>query len=206
MVSSNPASPIPLILASGNPGKLREFSHFFDDLPHSRWHLQLKPADLEVEETGTTFLDNARQKARTVALALRQWAIADDSGLAVDALAGAPGVYSARYADTDTARIARVLQELGRIPNPTRGAAFWAAIAISDPQGQIRAWAEGQCPGQILESPRGTGGFGYDPIFYLPELNLTFAEMSYAQKQQVGHRGKALMALRSQLERLGYPE
>lgn len=196
---------IPLVLASGNPGKLREFSHFFNTLPRSHWELQLKPADLDPEETGTTFAENAQQKARSVALATQQWAIADDSGLAIEALGGAPGVYSARYADTDTARIARVLQELDRIPQASREAAFWAVIALSDPQGQIQALAEGCCPGQILTEPRGSGGFGYDPIFYVPQLDLTFAQMTYEQKQQVGHRGKALMALRSQLEHLGYP-
>jgi len=195
----------PLIRASGNPGKLREFSHFFETLPRSHWDLQLKPADLDPEETGTTFAENAQQKARSVALATQQWAIADDSGLAVDALGGAPGVYSARYADTDPERIARVLQELDQIPHGSREAAFWAVIALCDPQGEIRALGAGSCPGQILSSPRGSGGFGYDPIFYVPELGLTFAEMTYEQKQQVGHRGKALMALRSQLEYLGYP-
>lgn len=195
----------PLILASGNPGKLREFTHFFNSLPKSHWDLQLKPSDLDPEETGTTFEENAQQKARSVALATQQWAIADDSGLAIEALNGAPGVYSARYADSDAARIARVLQELDQIPQASREAAFWAAIALSDPHGQIQALATGRCPGQILTAPRGDGGFGYDPIFYVPQLDLTFAEMTYEQKQAIGHRGKALLALRAQLDQLGYP-
>ncbi len=206
-----------LILASGNPGKLKEFSLYFDQFPKTggsdsgdRWELQPKPEDLELEETGSTFAENAQQKAQQVSLATGQWAIADDSGLSVDALGGIPGVFSARYAPTDPERIERLLRELAEIEDqnqttgdPTdlsgRSARFTAVIALSNPQGQIVALAEGICEGQILRSPRGTGGFGYDPIFYVPEIGLTFAEMTLSQKQTLGHRGKALRALQAQL-------
>ncbi len=195
----------PLVLASGNPGKLREFSHFFQSLPTTvaHWSLLPKPADVEAKETGVTFESNAQEKACSVALATGSWAIADDSGLAVEALNGAPGVFSARYAQTDAARIARVVEELKMTGSSNRAAAFMCAIALCDPHGQTQALAQGICPGEILEAPRGQGGFGYDPIFYVPSLGLTFAEMTPDQKQQVGHRGLALLQLQDQLSRLG---
>ncbi|MDX2271249.1 MAG: RdgB/HAM1 family non-canonical purine NTP pyrophosphatase [Cyanobacteriota bacterium] len=198
----------PLILASGNRGKLREFQEFFASLPTpSGWQLQLKPADVEIEETGKTFRENAELKARGVALATGSWALADDSGLAVVALKGAPGVYSARYAPSDGERIARVLSELAAIETQqgsiNRHAMFACAIALSNPAGEIMALAEGRCRGEILPAPRGEAGFGYDPIFWDPHLGLTFAEMSVEQKRQVSHRGRALAALREQLVTLG---
>ncbi|MCF2972012.1 RdgB/HAM1 family non-canonical purine NTP pyrophosphatase [Synechococcus sp. Nb3U1] len=201
--------PRPLILASSSPGKLREFESFFrDHIPG--WRLRLKPAELEVEETGATFAENALLKATTVAKALGEWTLADDSGLSVRALNGAPGIHSARYAPTDAARIERLLREMDGIPNlATRGAehpreaTFHCALALVDPQGQVRALAEGVCQGQILTQPQGRGGFGYDPLFWVPELGLTFAEMSPAQKEELGHRGQALRALKEQLLILG---
>ncbi|MEO1133042.1 MAG: RdgB/HAM1 family non-canonical purine NTP pyrophosphatase [Cyanobacteria bacterium J06639_1] len=191
-----------LIVATGNPGKVREFDRFFSTLSEreSRWQLRAKPADLEIEETGTTFAENALQKAQGVAIATQQWAIADDSGLAVNALNGAPGVYSARYADTDSARIARLLNELAGVDD--REAEFACAIALCDPQGKAVARVEDRCPGVILHKAQGSGGFGYDPIFYVPEAQLSFAEMSLAQKQQWGHRGRALRSLQQQLQQL----
>jgi len=138
-----------------------------------------------VEETGATFAENARLKAAAVAQASGCWALADDSGLSVTALAGEPGVQSARYADSDAARITRLLRELeaanqrradAGLPED-RSAHFTAALAVADPSGRIRLEVEGYCPGEILESPRGEGGFGYDPVFLVPELALTFAEM-----------------------------
>jgi XTP/dITP diphosphohydrolase len=194
-----------LILASSNPGKLKEFQQFFQShsSPQSRWHLQLKPEDLEIEETGLTFAANAELKARGVALATGHWAIADDSGLSVDALQGAPGVFSARYAANDAARIAKLLAALDALEQDRsaplhRGAEFCCAIAISDPSGTIVALAEGRCRGEILRSARGQGGFGYDPIFLEPQRGLTFAELSTEEKQQISHRGRALEMLRSQ--------
>jgi XTP/dITP diphosphohydrolase len=156
-----------LVVATGNPGKLREMQAYLADL---NWELTLKPEELEIEETGETFAENACLKASQVAKATGNWAIADDSGLAVDALNGAPGVYSARYGNTDSERIARLLRELGDEKN--RQAQFVCAIAIARSDGAIALQSEGVCRGEILHAPRGNGGFGYDPIFYVPEIDL----------------------------------
>ncbi len=158
------------------------------------------PSHLEIEETGQTFLENASLKASQVAQQTGQWAIADDSGLAVDALQGAPGVYSARYGTDDTDRISRLLRELGNTSHRT--AQFVCAIAIARPDGEIACHSEGICPGEILYRPQGSGGFGYDPVFYVPAANLSFAEMSKDQKRQVSHRGKAIATLLPQLKQL----
>ncbi|MCS6814744.1 MAG: RdgB/HAM1 family non-canonical purine NTP pyrophosphatase [Cyanobacteria bacterium] len=186
-----------LVIASGNPGKLVEMQQHLAGLD---WELSLKPAELEVEETGTTFAENARLKASEIAKALGEWAIADDSGLAVDALDGAPGVYSARYGATDSERIQRLLTALGNEQH--RAARFVAVIAIARPDGSIAAQAEGICTGEILREPRGSGGFGYDPIFYVPSQGMTFAEMSPDLKRTVSHRGRAFAALLPQLSSL----
>jgi len=163
-----------------------------------------------VEETGATFAENARLKAAAVAQASGCWALADDSGLSVTALAGEPGVQSARYADSDAARITRLLRELeaanqrradAGLPED-RSAHFTAALAVADPSGRIRLEVEGYCPGEILESPRGEGGFGYDPVFLVPELALTFAEMDKATKASIGHRGRAFALLEPRLRQL----
>jgi len=179
-----------LVVATGNPGKLREMQAY---LANSGWELILKPEELEVEETGETFAANACLKASQIAQATGQWAVADDSGLQVDALGGAPGVYSARYGTSDPDRIARLLRELGDTVN--RQAQFFCAVAIARPDGTIALESEGVCRGEILYAPRGEGGFGYDPIFYVPEKHLTFAEMSRELKGSISHRGKALQAL-----------
>ncbi|HIK46736.1 MAG TPA: RdgB/HAM1 family non-canonical purine NTP pyrophosphatase [Leptolyngbyaceae cyanobacterium M65_K2018_010] len=179
-----------VVVATGNPGKLDELQAYLGDLG---WHLQLKPGDLEIAETGTTFLENARLKASGVAQATGHWAIADDSGLQVDALKGAPGLYSARYAENDGARIARVLSELEG--NVERGAQFVCALALARPDGTIALETQGICRGEILRAPRGQGGFGYDPIFYLPQLGQSFAELSPEQKRIHSHRGRAFQQL-----------
>ena len=186
-----------LVVATGNPGKLGEIQEYLVDLP---WQLELKPAKIDVEETGTTFIANARIKAKEVAKALGKWAIADDSGLAVNALNGAPGLYSARYGKTDEDRINRLLKELGDTDN--REAKFICAIAIADPDGKIVLETEGICPGEILYSPSGNGGFGYDPIFYVPSQQQTFAEMSPETKAKISHRGVAFAQLMPQLKKL----
>ena len=186
-----------LVVATGNPGKLEEIQEYLVDLP---WQLELKPAEIDVEETGTTFIANARIKAGEVARALGKWAIADDSGLAVDALNGAPGLYSARYGKTDEARIDRLLRELG--DTDKRKAKFICAIAIADPEGKIILETEGICPGEILDSPRGHAGFGYDPIFYVPSQQQTFAEMTPQTKAKISHRGVAFARLMPQLKNL----
>lgn len=186
-----------LVVATGNAGKLREIQEYLTDLP---WELELKPAEIDIDETGTTFVENARLKAAEVGQALSKWSIADDSGLAVDALDGAPGLYSARYGKTDTERIDRLLRELGETGN--RQAQFICAIAISNPDGKIVLETEGICPGEILKSPRGDGGFGYDPIFYVPSQQQTFAEMSSEMKSRISHRGVAFSQLMPELIQL----
>jgi XTP/dITP diphosphohydrolase len=223
-------SPTPLVIASGNAGKIREFAALLADLP---LEIRAQPEGLEVEETGATFAENARLKATAVALASGCWALADDSGLAVAALGGAPGVHSARYAASDAERIARLLRELKaalrdqaaqglaagvpsttvlsaattpltvpRLESTDRSARFTAALALADPSGAIRLEVEGYCPGVILEAPRGAGGFGYDPVFLVPELGQTFAEMDKATKGRIGHRGRAFALLEPGLRQL----
>lgn len=187
----------PLVVATSNPGKLKEMQAHLVGLG---WDLQLKPDELDIEETGETFLENACLKASEVAKALNQWAIADDSGLAVDALDGAPGVYSARYGATDAERISKLLAALGDTAN--RQAEFICAIALARPDGAIVLTVEGTCPGEILYNPKGEGGFGYDPIFYVPQQQLTFAEMPPEVKRQVSHRAKAFHLLIPQIQTL----
>lgn len=186
-----------LIVATSNPGKVKEIEKYLVGL---NWQLELKPEELEVEETGKTFRENAYLKAETVARALGEWAIADDSGLAVDALEGAPGVYSARYGKTDQERIEKLLAALG--DNPERQGKFICAIAIANPEGEVVVEAEGSCKGEILFSPRGEGGFGYDPIFYVPKYQQTFAEMTPQLKRQISHRGICFDLILPQLKKL----
>lgn len=186
-----------LVVATENPGKLAEIQEYLVDLP---WELELKPQEIDVDETGTTFIANARLKASEVAKAVGKWSIADDSGLAVDALGGEPGLYSARYGKTDEDRIDRLLRELGDADN--RQAKFICAIAIANPDGEIILETEGICPGKILESPRGNNGFGYDPIFYVSSQQQTFAEMSPETKGRISHRGVAFARLMPELKQL----
>jgi XTP/dITP diphosphohydrolase len=186
-----------LVVATGNPGKLKEMQVYLQDLG---WELELKPSELEIEETGETFIANACLKASEVAKATGKWSIADDSGLMVDALNGQPGIYSARYGKTDADRISRLLKELGNEQN--REAQFVCAIAIARPDGTIALQVEGICRGEILHTPGGTGGFGYDPIFYVPAQQQTFAEMTPDIKRSHSHRGRAFQALIPQMANL----
>ncbi len=200
-------APTVLVIASGNAGKVKEFAHLLGSLPLA---IRPQPEGLEVEETGTSFAANARLKAEAVARATGHWALADDSGLAVAALGGAPGVHSARYAADDTARIARLLQELAAADRERerqglaadRRADFVAALALADPGGAIRLEVEGRCGGTILMAPRGSGGFGYDPVFFVPEAGLSYAEMDKALKGRLGHRGRAFAQLEPKLTSL----
>ncbi|MGD1856233.1 MAG: RdgB/HAM1 family non-canonical purine NTP pyrophosphatase [Leptolyngbyaceae cyanobacterium] len=186
-----------IIVATGNPGKLKEMQVYLTPLG---WNLQLKPEQIDVDETGTTFIENARLKASEVAVATKQWAIADDSGLQIDALNGAPGLYSARYGKDDTDRISRVLRELKG--NQNRSAQFVCALALARPDGTIALETEGICPGKILTEPKGTNGFGYDPIFYVPSQDKTFAEMNRVQKETHSHRGIAFAQIMDDLQQL----
>jgi XTP/dITP diphosphohydrolase len=186
-----------LVIASGNAGKIKEFRNYLANLGVT---LILKPDSIDVEETGATFIENAHLKASQVAIATGEWAIADDSGLEVMALNGAPGVLSARYADTDSDRINRVLSELKDQAN--REAQFVCAIAIASPDGAIAADALGLCKGAIADAPRGNGGFGYDPIFLIPEFQKTFGEIPPEVKAKISHRANALAILRDKLHHL----
>ena len=186
-----------VIVATGNPGKLAELKDYLQVLD---WTLALKPQEIEVEETGKTFIENARLKATEVAVATGQWAIADDSGLSVAALDGAPGVFSARYGNSDADRINRVLREMEG--KSDRRAEFVCAIALSRPDGTIALETEGRCPGRILTEGHGDGGFGYDPIFYVESRGKTFAEMTNAEKERYSHRGIAFEQLMPQLKTL----
>ena len=186
-----------LVIASGNAGKIREFEGLLKALPVN---VRPQPEGLEVEETGTTFAANARLKAIAVARVTGEWALADDSGLSVDALDGAPGVHSARFAPTDPERIARLLTALNG--SSQRKAHFCAALCIAAPDGRVLLEVEGRCQGQITRTARGEQGFGYDPIFEVDGTELTFAEMPLAEKKQHGHRGRAFAALEPQLREL----
>jgi XTP/dITP diphosphohydrolase len=186
-----------LVVATGNPGKLKEIQAYLAGLP---WVLQLKPPELDVEETGVTFLENACLKASEIAKATGQWAIADDSGLSVDALDGAPGIFSARYADTDAGRIDRLLLELG--DREDRGAQFVCAIAVANPAGEIVIQEEGIARGEILRDRLGDGGFGYDPIFYVRDVAKSYAEMTPEMKHRFSHRGLAFELVLPKLEQL----
>ena len=186
-----------LVVATGNPGKLAEMQEYLEGLP---WELELKPAEIDVDETGTTFIANARLKASEVAKATGKWSIADDSGLAVNALNGAPGIYSARYGKTDEDRIDRLLKELENTDN--RQAMFICALAIANPDGKIVLETEGRRHGEILKSPRGNNGFGYDPIFYVPSQQQTFAEMSPETRGKYSHRAVAFELIMPELKQL----
>ena len=175
-----------LVIASGNQGKIREFQGLLADLPVS---VEAQPDGLDIDETGETFQANARIKAQAVARLTGHWALADDSGLSVTALGGAPGVHSARYAPSDSERISKLLLALTGETN--RHARFCAALCIADPEGQPLLEVEGRCEGLITTEPRGEGGFGYDPIFEVAGTGCTFAEMPLAEKKHHGHRGQA---------------
>jgi XTP/dITP diphosphohydrolase len=193
-----------LLLASGNKGKLIEIRSLLADMPI---HL-LTPADvgletMEVIENGHTYADNAALKAQAFAKASGLLSIADDSGLEVDALGGAPGIYSARYSPkphaTDADRRAYLLEQLQGHPYPWT-ARFRCVIALQSPDSSPEM-AEGVCPGEIIATERGSGGFGYDPIFLLPSLGRTMAELTMTEKNLLSHRARAVLAARPALEK-----
>ena len=187
------------VLATHNPGKLREMSAILAELGVE----VVMPAELgvtvDVEETGETFAENAMLKAKAVCAAAGLPAIADDSGLCVDALNGAPGVYSARYGGPELDDRGRYLLLLSSMRGaPTRAAHFVCAVACAYPNGD-ELTASGRCDGAIAFAPMGDGGFGYDPVFLLPEKAKTFAQLTEEEKDALSHRGKALRAFAAEL-------
>ena len=198
-----------LLLATGNPGKLRELRAILDGVPVELVGLADAGAGAPpaVEETGATFLENARLKARAYAAWAGLAAVADDSGLEVDALGGAPGVRSARYAGsgaTDQANLDKLLRELDGVPPERRGARFRCAAVLVDPPDTAPDWrewhAEAAWEGRITEAPRGSGGFGYDPVFLPDGWDRTSAEVDAATKDAASHRGRAFRALRPAIQ------
>ena len=182
-----------LVLASKNQHKLVEMQTILGQLGLEVVLESQVGVDVDVEETGTTFLENAALKAKAVMEASGMAAIADDSGLVVDALGGAPGIYSARYGglDSDPARTALLLKNMQDVPEEKRTARFVSAIVCALPDGRTVS-AQGACEGTILFETRGSNGFGYDPVFYVPQLGKTFAEAGSEEKNALSHRGQAL--------------
>ncbi|MDX1776145.1 MAG: XTP/dITP diphosphatase [Desulfobulbales bacterium] len=191
-----------IVLATKNVGKLKEFQELLQDFPVEIKNLNDFGPIPEVEEDGATFDDNAYKKASFTAKVLGLPAIADDSGLVVEALGGAPGVRSARYAGdaaTDKENIAKLLREMAG--KQERGAAFECVISIAVPSGPALTY-EGRCEGEITTAPQGGSGFGYDPVFYFPKYGKTFAEISSAEKNRVSHRGKAMAQVIAEFDKI----
>jgi XTP/dITP diphosphohydrolase len=202
-----------IIVATGNPGKLREIQAVLGGLPVSVKSLAEFPTVDEPVEDGATFAANARLKARYYAAAFNTWCLADDSGLVVDALGGEPGVHSARYAADqvpagsgrdviDPANNAKLLDELANIADADRTARFVCHLALADNTGEILIEAHGTIEGRIGYKPAGENGFGYDPLFVLPALGCTTAQLPPKQKNAISHRGQATRQFRSLLEML----
>lgn len=194
-----------LLLATNNKGKAREYKSLLEGVPFEL----VMPAEVginaEVAEVGRSFEENASLKAKTLAAQSGLLALADDSGLEVSALGGEPGTLSARYAGegaSDSDRVNYLLTRLEGVPQEKRAARFRCVIAIATPQGDVEL-CSGECEGVIAFEPEGEGGFGYDPIFYLPELDKTMAELPLEEKNKISHRGKAASKAKGVLQKLG---
>jgi XTP/dITP diphosphohydrolase len=197
----------PLVLATFNRGKARELAALLGDIPFDVRSLAEYPGAAAPEETEPTYRGNALLKARAAARLTGAWSLGDDSGLEVDALGGAPGLHSARYGGPgldDAGRCARLLDALRDVPDDRRTARFRCVIALVDPAGR-ESIVEGVADGTIARAPRGTGGFGYDPVFYYPPLGRTFGELTDAEKSHVSHRGRAAALARRVLIAAGSP-
>jgi XTP/dITP diphosphohydrolase len=195
-----------LVMATRNPGKIRELEVLLQDSGVKLLSLADFPKLPEIPEEGATFADNAATKAMEVARLTGRPALADDSGLMVDALGGAPGVFSARYAQdrtsprppSDADNWGKLLDELKDVPKGERGARFVCELAFATPDGRVRR-ALGECQGVIAVSPQGETGFGYDPVFWVPEYSATMAQLGPEIKNQISHRAKALAAFKTRL-------
>ena len=195
-----------LLLATNNKGKVREYRSLLQSLPFDLVTLAEVGVTADVEEVGETLEENARLKATALAAQSEMLSLADDSGLEVDALGGEPGRLSARYAGegaSDRDRVNYLLSKLEGVPWEERSARFRCVIAVAVPDGQVEL-CSGECRGVIALEPKGEQGFGYDPIFYLPELDKTMAELPLEVKNEVSHRGKAARKVPQVLKRLGY--
>ena len=193
-----------LVVATRNAGKIRELELLLQGVVETVLPIGSFPGIPDVDEDGMTFAENALKKASLAALATGLPALADDSGLMVDALGGRPGVFSARFADAgagDTANNLKLLTELADVPFSERTAAFHCVLAFCLPDGACRTF-EGSLSGIILEKPQGEGGFGYDPLFLIPEYGQTLAQLSLEIKNRISHRGKALVKFRGYLEEM----
>ncbi|KGR78729.1 XTP/dITP diphosphatase [Ureibacillus manganicus] len=192
-----------VVIATKNKGKAKDFEALFAPLGYEVVTMFDVAPDMEIEETGTTFEENAVLKAETLSRELGKLVIADDSGLAIDALGGEPGVYSARYAGDhdDEANIVKVLDKLQGVPEAERTARFCCALAIAGPNLETYT-VFGTCEGVILNEKRGTNGFGYDPIFYVPALGRAMAELTPEEKGAISHRGNAIRKLADELPNL----
>lgn len=189
-----------VVIATKNKGKAKDFEALFGPFGYEVVTMFDVAPDVEIEETGTTFEENAILKAETLANMLGQIVIADDSGLAIDALNGEPGVYSARYAGDhdDEANMMKVLENMKDVPEEQRTARFCCALAIAGPNMETKT-VFGTCEGVIAYEKKGTNGFGYDPIFYVPALEKHMAELSAEEKGAISHRGNAIRKLALQL-------
>ncbi len=198
-----------VVLASKNPHKLVEIDAITRKLGIELVLQSQLGVDVDVEETGTTFEENSFLKAEAVMKATGLPALADDSGIAVDALNGAPGVYSARYGFDesldDWGRLQLLLKNMEQVPDGDRQAKFVCVITMVTPDGQT-VQARGEIHGEILREPRGENGFGYDPIFYYPPLGMTTAQMAPEQKNQLSHRGNALRVFYEKMKEAGYAD
>ena len=193
-----------VIIATKNKGKAKDFEAIFNPYGFEVLTLHDVAQDMDVEETGTTFAENAILKAEALAERLQTFVIADDSGLEIDALDGAPGVYSARYAGldkSDEANIEKVLTELAHVDDNKRTARFCCAIALAGPDMETKT-AFGTCEGVIAHDRKGTNGFGYDPIFYVPALGKMMAELQPKEKAAISHRGNAIKKIEEELPNL----
>ncbi len=195
---------VKLLIATHNPGKAKEYEELLAGLPLELTYPAQEGLDMEVAETGASFAENARLKAAAYARASGLVALADDSGLEVDALGGEPGIHSARYAGTgasDKERYRLLLEKLREVPWEERTARFRCVIAVATPGGQVHT-AEGICEGIIAFAPKGEHGFGYDPVFYLQEYGKTMADLPPETKNKISHRARAVQRAREILEEI----
>jgi len=192
-----------LLIATNNPGKLKEYREIFKELPLAVTSPPEEGISLFVEECGRSYAENAILKARAYARAKDLLTLADDSGLEVEALGGAPGIFSSRYGGktTDEDRYGLLLEKMKDVPPEKRQARFVCFAALATPQGEVEI-AEGSCQGVIAFAPRGKHGFGYDPVFYLPEQGCTMAELEPEVKNRISHRARAALKIKKVLEKI----